>query len=105
MITIVFHPEFIDGELAVWAESPDLPGFSAAGDSVVEVRALVLEFLAAEEIEDDVLEQVFLADATGAACSIWLFGAGIEVEFPSPVQQMSIHRIDEPDAQLDLLNA
>jgi predicted RNase H-like HicB family nuclease len=37
---LIIHLEVADGEVVWWAESPDLPGFTAAGSSLSELREL-----------------------------------------------------------------
>jgi hypothetical protein len=37
-IELVIHIEAADGEAVWWAESPDVPGFSAAAPTLVELR-------------------------------------------------------------------
>ena len=46
MIELVYHLEKVDaGSVAWWIESPDVPGFYAAADSVAEARANALAAL------------------------------------------------------------
>lgn len=37
-IELIIHLEGVDGEAVWWAESPDVPGFSAAAPSLIELR-------------------------------------------------------------------
>lgn len=87
MITIVFHPEFVHNEMAVWADSPDLPGFTAAGNSIGEVRALVREYLNDEAIEGDVRERFHDADHSTGFYAFYVNGGGQTIELPEPAQQ------------------
>lgn len=43
-VEVIYHAE-VDDEvnLAFWAESPELPGYTAVGESLEEVRGLVAE--------------------------------------------------------------
>jgi predicted RNase H-like HicB family nuclease len=49
-ITLLVHVERVPGEQAFawWAESDELPGFSAAGDSMQELREVAMAAIAAE---------------------------------------------------------
>ena len=43
-IEVTYHPDVdYHGRLTVWADSPDLPGYTAFASSVVEAQALVAE--------------------------------------------------------------
>jgi predicted RNase H-like HicB family nuclease len=44
-ISLLVHGEFLPDarKIAWWAESPDVPGFSAAADTLVELRELATE--------------------------------------------------------------
>ena len=53
MMVLTYLTEVVDGAVIVWAESEALPGFSAAGASIDEVRALVAEYLRAEGRGDE----------------------------------------------------
>lgn len=56
MITVTYHCEIAVHELTVWAESDDLPGYTAAGDSFDEVRGLVREYLHQLGRDDELVE-------------------------------------------------
>jgi predicted RNase H-like HicB family nuclease len=49
-ITLYVHVEKVPGEQAFawWAQSDDLPGFSAAGKTMVELRQIASEAIRAE---------------------------------------------------------
>jgi predicted RNase H-like HicB family nuclease len=52
MVDILIHAEEVSGsELSWWAEAPDVPGFSAAANRLVELRQLVSQSLG--EIAED----------------------------------------------------
>jgi predicted RNase H-like HicB family nuclease len=38
MTELTIHLEAVEGEVVWWADSPDVPGFSAAAPSLVELR-------------------------------------------------------------------
>lgn len=102
MITIVFHPEPVDGELTVWADSPDLPGFSAAGGSIIEVRGLVKQYLSAEAIEGDLRERVL--DSEVDECVVaFLSVDGKTKPMPGPSELKQAPPLD--DATYDFLDA
>lgn len=45
-VTVLIHAELIEGpKLSWWAESPDVPGFSAAAETLVELRGLTSQTL------------------------------------------------------------
>ena len=46
---LIIHLEVADGDVVWWAESPDLPGFTAAGSSLGELRERAMA--AIEEIQ------------------------------------------------------
>lgn len=74
MITITYHAEIADDGVYVWAESDQLPGFSAAANDLDAARALVREALAAEGVAGEEISEV-LSDvcahlASGATVGI-----------------------------------
>lgn len=79
-MTVVFHRDFADGETVVWAESSDLPGFSAAADSIPAVRALVYEYLADEGIDAPIAERLENSDLDEGAVFVRVIIDGNEVE-------------------------
>ncbi|MDO8363060.1 MAG: hypothetical protein Q7V88_09190 [Actinomycetota bacterium] len=72
MTAITYHAEVADGVFCVWAESDDIPGFSAAADGLEGARQLVWEFLEAEGLTDSVIER--LSDKTDAGLHLWFVG-------------------------------
>jgi predicted RNase H-like HicB family nuclease len=46
MTELIIHLEDADGEVVWWAESPDVPGFSAAAPSLDELRRRAIDALA-----------------------------------------------------------
>ena len=68
MITITYHAEVTEGTLCVWAESDELPGFTAAGEGFSTVASLVREHLEMEGNTDAVVERV----SDGSALHVWL---------------------------------
>lgn len=62
MVRAIFHTDIVEGELVVWAESPDVPGLSVAGESVSEVREALRELLLLDG-RGDVVTKESLADA------------------------------------------
>lgn len=65
VVRVTYHHE----EGSWWAESPDVAGFSAAGDSLSQVRQLVREGVVFSLGRDDV--ELFEADAHGHAVVDW----------------------------------
>jgi predicted RNase H-like HicB family nuclease len=55
-IELVIHIEAADGEAVWWAESPDVPGFSAAAPTLADLRDRATAALA--ELRDDPVEVV-----------------------------------------------
>lgn len=47
MTELIIHLEDADGEVVWWAESPDVPGFSAAAPTLAELRERAREALSA----------------------------------------------------------
>jgi len=69
MITITYHTEVTEGTLCVWAESDELPGFTAAGGGFSVVATLVNEHLEIVGNTESVVERI----AEGSALHVWLF--------------------------------
>lgn len=55
-IELVIHIEAANGEAVWWAESPEVPGFSAAAPTLAELRTRATAALA--ELRDDPVEIV-----------------------------------------------
>lgn len=78
---MIYHHE--DGSW--WAESPDVPGFVAAGDTVGEVRALVREGVPFHlELSADDVELVESTDHDGLV---------IDVRFLTPLAGISTNSV------------
>jgi len=58
--TLIIHVEAADTETKVvwWAESAELPGFSAAGDTLAELRAAASEAIEAEWGDVEIVEKL-----------------------------------------------
>lgn len=67
IITITYHLEPAVGELVVWAESEELPGFTAASCSLEETRTLIREHVAEIDANAVITERVDgVGDAGGS---------------------------------------
>jgi predicted RNase H-like HicB family nuclease len=65
-ITVELHVEPVEGGVSWWAESEQLPGVSAAGDSLSELREMlaeILDDLSEERGEPIVIVSEHLSDA------------------------------------------
>jgi hypothetical protein len=77
IITITYHLEPADGELVVWAESDNLPGFTAASNSLEETRKLVREHIADVDAAAVVSERIDGLDRSGGSVVVVVDAAGI----------------------------
>lgn len=45
IVQVMVHLERVDGAVVYWAESPDVPGFTATADSLSELRIIARQVL------------------------------------------------------------
>jgi|ERR1039458_6926604 hypothetical protein len=87
-ITLNFHVEASGGRIAWWAESDDLPGVSAAADSLSELRDLLAQLFAdltAERGEEICITSEHLAG---------------DVEEPAELTPRPVDQLNQPEVLL-----
>lgn len=59
---LLIHLESADGDVVWWAESPQVPGFTAAAPTLAELRELALDALRSELSPDVEVAEVLVSD-------------------------------------------
>jgi hypothetical protein len=89
-VQVILHLELTpDLARLWWAESPEIPGFSATASSVPELTRLTIEAL------DDIARE--RGDADGATCS-WLLAGALEINSGSGQRAITTGSDETPAA-------